>query len=80
MTNLNTIKARYKGATNTRGARVILTSDRFHESKTIPFNYRLNNIEEMALEYLEEKGFQFLGSSEIKDGVLLISTTFKSIK
>lgn len=76
MENLHIIELKYLGATNTRGSRVKLTSKRFNESKTIAYNYKLNHIEDMAVEYLESKGFDIIGTAES----YVITKTFESIK
>jgi len=64
--NYQLITVKYIGATNTRGSRVKLTDTRFNnKSKYIPFNYSLNNINDMAAEYLTEQGFLLAGQCEL---------------
>lgn len=84
MTNYHVIKVKYLGPTNSRGSRVRLTSERFAESVTIPYNYALNNIESMAKEYLTDKGHYVLGCGEGKECIYLICNSingeFKRLK
>ena len=63
--NYQLITVKYFGATNTRGSRLKLTDTRFNnKSKYIPFNYSLNNINDMAAEYLTSIGFIIAGQCE----------------
>ena len=84
MKNLHIIKVKYLGATNTRGSRVKLTSDRLKETKTINYNYSLNSVTEMAKEYLQGQGQLIIGQGEGEkhDYIILdaIDGQFKSIK
>lgn len=79
MTNYHIIEATYRGPTNTLGSRVTLYSARFNKRKTIPFDYRHNNIEEMAAKYLTSNGFEVIGCGETAHGFSIITNTFKSI-
>ena len=67
-------------ATNTKGSRVKIWSHRFHQGITIPYNYSLNNISEMACEYLESKGFEIVGRGEATKFDVIVSNTFKPLK
>ncbi len=78
--NFHTLKAQYKGATNTRGSRVIITSDRFEQSITIGYNYEFDNALEIAEDWLLKNGFVICGHSEQKDHYLVITETFKPLK
>jgi hypothetical protein len=70
------IRVRYHGATNTKGSRVSLYSERFNERVFIPFDYSERDIESMAINYLIERGYKVAGYAE---GYVMIDT-FKSIK
>ena len=61
MKNLQIIKVKYLGATNTQPSRVKLTDLKFNKSKTIPFDYSQNNSSDMAIKYLESIGYQIHG-------------------
>lgn len=80
MININIIKIKYLGATDTRGSRVQLTNERLSERKTIPFDYTLNNIEDMAIAYLKSKKIKVVGSDCGYIAVLPTNNTFTSIK
>jgi len=70
----------YKGATNTQGSRVIITSERFKQKITISFDYALNNITDMAGVELVKRGYDIHGMGEIKGGYVLFSSTFNPLK
>jgi hypothetical protein len=80
MENFHLIEVKYLGTTNSRGSRVKMTSNRFNESVTIPYDYKLNKVTEMAEEYLKEKGFTIVGQGEGKNVDFVITSDFKSIK
>lgn len=81
MQNFHTLEVRYICPTNFRGSRVKITSYRFKESLTIPFNYELNDIADMAIKHLEGLGFHFVGVGESMNGrAILISDTFEPLK
>lgn len=79
MKNFHLIVVKYHGATNTRGSRVSLYSERFGKRVTIQFDYAMNHISEMAENYLIEKGFYVVGCGESKNGYIIITDTFKSL-
>lgn len=75
------IHATYVGASNFRGSRVKLKSMRFGQSVTIPYDYRAKNLQEIAANYLRDKGFQVLAFGEAgNDGYYVITNTYKSLK
>ncbi len=78
--NVHAITIKYIGPTNNRGSRVSITSDRFKERVLISYDYSMNNIYDMAISYLETKGFTITGLAETKNGYILITNNFKSIK
>ena len=80
MKNINIIKIKYLGPTNTQGSRVQLTNERLSERKTIPFDYALNNIEDMAIAYLKSKKIKVFGSDNGYIAVLPTDNMFQSIK
>jgi hypothetical protein len=64
--NYQLITVKYLGATNTRGSRVKMIDTRFeNKSKTIPFDYSMNRIEDMACAYLTSIGFVVVGQCEL---------------
>ena len=78
--NYHLLSVKYLGATNYRGSRVKITSDRFEQSVTIPYDYEENTIAGMAQKYLESKGFELVGLGEAKKGYILVSSTFKPLE
>ena len=56
-------KVKFLGATNYRGSRVKITDTRMGNSVTIPYNYKFNNIKEIAFDYLNSKGLEIDGFS-----------------
>ena len=81
MENVHLIEVKYLGATNTQGSRVKITSKRFNQSKTIPYNHSFDSIADIAANFLKSKGFKIIGKAEAgKDADALISTTFEPIK
>lgn len=77
------IKAQYKGPTDTRGSRVVLTDYRFNKRKTIPYNYEFDNARDIAINWLENMGHKVIGSAEAPDHYLIICDaidgSFKSL-
>lgn len=78
--NLHAIEVKFLGPTNANGSRVRLTSARFEQSKTIPYDHRLSSITDMAQVWLSENGFNVLYQAESKDGYLLLTDTFEPLK
>ena len=64
MKNLHILRVKYLGATNMRGSRVKIISDRTKTSRTISFDHAQNSIEEMAMTELKKLGFNIVGFSE----------------
>lgn len=80
LNNFHIITVSFIGATNSRGSRVKIRSDRFEQTKVIDYDHSLNNTGEIAQAWLEAKGFELVGKGEAKDGYYLISTTFQPLK
>jgi len=82
--NLLAVEIKYLPATNTLGSRVRLHSPRLQETKIIPFDYSLNSIDTMAIEYLTSIGQQIMGEAETKEGYVILCEAqegiFRSIK
>lgn len=73
MQHFHVLQVKYLGATNTRGSRVKITSDRFKISRTIPYDHALNSIEDMAVTAIKKEGFHVVGIAE----GYIITDTFK---
>ena len=79
MENLHILKTSYLGATNTRGARVKIYSERFRQSVIISYTYE-NRAQDMAINWLQEKGFEIIGKGEGQNNMYIISSTFEPLK
>jgi hypothetical protein len=77
--NYHIIEVRYLGPTNFKGARVSIFSPRFNERKIINFNYEMNSIADMAIDYLIKSDFNVIGKGESKDGYFIITDTFQPL-
>ncbi len=80
MKNYNIIKIKYLPATNTRGSRVQLINERLQEKKTIPYNHIYNNAQDIAQNYLVQKGFHVIGQDVNYIILAPQNDTFLSIK
>ncbi len=78
MINFHSIKLTYLGATNTKGARVKLTSTRFDQSVTLSCDYKCNGLQDQAVKWLTANGFEVVGTCE--GGDIVLTSTFKPLK
>lgn len=78
--NFHVLKISFVGQTDTKDARVKITSERFKESVTIPFGKNYDNTKDVAINWLDKKGFNIIGAAEGKDWYYIISDTFQSLK
>jgi hypothetical protein len=78
------IEVKYLGATNTRGSRVKITSLRFKDSVTIPYNYTFDNKADMFLDWLKDLnndlGIVSVGYNEVKGTYIFGVSVFEPIK
>ncbi len=74
--NLQSMKIKFMSATNTRGSRVKIIDERFEESITLSYDYEYNNSIDLAIDYLESKGFNLVGRTEDR----ILTDTFKPLK
>ena len=75
--NLRTFEVRYVGATNSRGARVQITDLLRNEKRIIAYDYKFNNVMDMAIEFLQnELKVEILYTSENQKGYLLHTDNF----
>jgi hypothetical protein len=70
--NLRTIRATYKGPTNSRGSRVEISeearfSDDRTERKTFSYDYAIGNVQEQAYQILLGNGFNVVAKSGTRD-------------
>jgi hypothetical protein len=78
--NFHCVEVTYLSPTNYLGSRVKIHSARFKESVIINYDYQFSTVCEIAQNYLEKLGFQFIGKAESKTGYFLISSTFEPLK
>ena len=80
--NYHIIVVSYLGVTNSRGARMKLTSLRFGDSVTLNYDYSFDSGKEQAIRYLNETGFDPIGAGydEKKQDSLIICKTFNSLR
>jgi len=78
MKNLHAIHIKYMGPTDTKWARIKLTSKRFGQSITL--NRDSSNLHsiDQAIDYLTSKGFTLVGTCD--DGDIILTSTFEPIK
>ena len=72
MENYHAVEVKYLPVTNSRGSRIKLTSYRFQQSVTIPFDYQYNSAEEIAIAYLTNHGHPVIGQAEYKNGTTIL--------
>lgn len=77
--NTHVLSVDYIGATNYRGSRIKIGSDRFKQTKTIGYNHNYNSILGGAMEWLINKGFVIIGYGESKNGYYIITSTFEPL-
>jgi hypothetical protein len=78
------IEIKYLSATNTKGSRIKITSLRFEDSVTIPYDYKYNQINEMFEAWLKELnndlGIVSVGYNEYNHTYIYGVTVFEPIK
>lgn len=80
MENYHILIVSYLGATNTRGSRIKIKSERFEQSVTISYDHECNNSLDGAKKWLKENEFEVIGQGESNRHYYIISTTFKPLK
>jgi hypothetical protein len=81
MRNFHIIRAKFLPATDYYGVRIKLTSDRFQKSVTFGRKWTDTDLQlhEIAINYLQSKGFEIAGFGEMKDGMNIVTNTFESL-
>ena len=78
MKNYHIITVKRLSATNTKGARVKITSERFNDTIILPRNYEFDTIKDTAINHVKNT-HDIVGSGETRDGYVLISDTFEPL-
>lgn len=77
--NVHAFLVQYKGPTEFKGSRVLITDLRSGRSIRSPLNHEYNKAEDQAVAYLTARGYELLGSAEHPKGTLILSSTFKPL-
>ena len=75
-------RVKYIGPTDYKGSRVGILDLRYKNNTIISYNYKSDNICEMAIEFLEKQGIKITGFfyNEVMCEYYLTSNSFESIK
>lgn len=76
MTTMRFFEITYKGPTNCSGARVMVKDLRFNKRRTIAYNYGIDTITEMAIQFLESKGIEIACKGENINSMLIGTENF----
>jgi len=79
MKNYHIITVKRLSATNTKGARVKITSERFNNTIILPYNCEFDTAKDLAIDKVKDT-HDIVGSGETKDSYVLISSTFKPLR
>ena len=76
------LTVKYIGPTYSRGSRVKISSDRFEDSRTFPYEHVYNSALAQALVWVQSPaaGFNVIGTAEGKNVNYIITDTFKGVK
>ena len=84
MNNYQIIEVKFLEATDTRGERVRMTSARFGQSITIPYDYKFDGTLNVAINYLLSHGHNVVGKGETTKGLVAVidatDNQFKPLK
>ena len=77
--NYHIITVKRLGATDTKGTRVKITSERFNNTIILPYNHEFDTMKDIAINHVKET-HDIVGSGETKDSYVLISDTFEPLR
>ena len=80
MEKMHVMKIKYVGPTDYKGSKVKITSEAYKESISIAYNYSFNSDLDIAINYLQNKGFEIIGTGNGKNEQYVISSIFKQLK
>ena len=77
--NMRAIRVKYLGATNNKGSRIKLIEQMYQTTDTITlsYDYAIGNGTEQAIKYLQNKGINILGKSDVKGETILFSDSWQ---
>ena len=78
--NMRAIRVKHLPPTNNRGSRIKLIEERFNfkDCYIISYDYSIGNGTEQAIQYLQSKGINILGKSDIKGETILFSDSWQT--
>ena len=79
MKNLHIISIKYSNTSASGNGKILIRSERFKKTKSIPYNHDCGGAFEGGIDYLQKQGFELIGQAEGKNCYLVISTTFKNL-
>ena len=77
--NMRAIRVKFLGATNNKGSRIKLTEQMYQttDTVTLSYDYAIGNGTEQAIQYLQNKGINLLGKSDVKGETILFSDSWQ---
>lgn len=77
--NMRAIRVKYLSATNNKCSRIKLTEQRFQitDTITLSYDYAIGNGTEQAILYLQSKGINLVGKSDLKGETILFSDSWQ---
>tara|TARA_R110002124_G_scaffold281583_1_gene456043 strand:- start:40 stop:327 length:288 start_codon:yes stop_codon:yes gene_type:complete len=77
--NMRAIRVKFLGATNNKGSRIKLIEQMYKTTDTITlsYDYAIGNGTEQAIKYLQNKGINILGKSDVKGETILFSNSWQ---
>jgi len=77
ITNYHALEVKFYGPTTYKRARVKIKDHRFNRTKFISYDYSMNDIREMAINYLESlnSDFKVIGTMELTNSYMLVSVS-----
>jgi hypothetical protein len=81
MNNYHIIGIRWIAPTGNQPGRIKLSSHRFQDSITVPFDYTFNSMSEQSMHLLNRIGFKVIGYGAYSDrDDVIITSTFEPLK
>ena len=77
--NMRAIRVKFLGATNNKGSRIKLIEQMYSTTETITlsYDYAIGNGTEQAIKYLQNKGINLIGKSDLKGETILFSDSWQ---
>ena len=78
--NQRIFKVKLLPASNRKGSRVSITESRYQKTDrvTVPYAYQFNNAQEVAIDYLTERGINIISKGQLGDFDVLASDSWTS--